>query len=142
MFVDESEYVDFLNLAIEQADKPFRDSSLEVDAAYQACGMLTRELAPSIRPSLGSLARAQAEIRTLRVLNQLLRQDPDGTKRLAIDQLGLPAEATIDPFDGKPLRVKHSAEGWTVYAVGQNFQDDGGRLDDQSDVGVGPIPAK
>jgi len=144
MFVDESEYIDFLNLAIEQADKPFRDSSLEVEEAYQASGMLTRQLAPSIRPSLGSLARAQTVTRCLRVLNQLLKQDPDGTKGLTIDQLGLPAEATIDPYDGQPLRIKHGAEGWTVYSVGQNFQDDGGRLDDQTgggqiDVGVGPV---
>jgi hypothetical protein len=78
-------------------------------------------------------------IRCLRVFNRLLVQDPDGTKGLAIDQLGLPADAITDPYDGKPLRMMHGANGWKVYSVGQNLQDDGGRLDDQSDVGVGPI---
>jgi hypothetical protein len=139
IFVDESEYVDFLNLAIEEADNPFREVAIELKDAEQKSGMLTRRMVPPLVSSFGALARNQAMIRCLRVFNRLLVQDPDGTKGLAIDQLGLPADAITDPYDGKPLRMMHGANGWKVYSVGQNLQDDGGRLDDQSDVGVGPI---
>ncbi len=55
-----------------------------------------------------------------------------------LSELGLPAEATIDPFNGEPLHVKRLPQGWLVYSVGRNLQDDGGKLDDNSDIGVGP----
>lgn len=138
VFVDESEYIDFINLAIDRAGDPCRNATFDVEAAWRDAGMVTREIAPSITPSLTSLARVQAELRCLRVLNQLMAQDPDGSKGLTIDQLGLPADAILDPFDGNRLLVKHTAEGWTVYSVGQNYQDDDGKLDDLSDVGLGP----
>lgn len=37
----------------------------------------------------------------------------------------LPSEP-LDPFDGKPLRLKSSAEGVTIYSIGQNLVDDAG----------------
>ena len=33
----------------------------------------------------------------------------------------------IDPFDGKPLRFKKLPNGYVVYSIGMNLQDDGGR---------------
>jgi len=38
----------------------------------------------------------------------------------------------IDPFDGRPLRLKKTERGWLVYSVGSNLKDD---------EGVGPLPA-
>ncbi len=52
---------------------------------------------------------------------------------------GLPAEATVDPFNGQPLRVKRDPRGWVVYSVGPNGKDDGGRFENAADIGVGPV---
>ena len=56
-----------------------------------------------------------------------------------LTDLGLPAEATIDPFNGEPLHVKKLPEGWMVYSVGNNRVDDGGTLDGKTDIGAGPL---
>ena len=53
--------------------------------------------------------------------------------------LGLPAEATIDPFNSQPLHVKKLPKGWMVYSVGINLVNDGGILDGVTDLGAGPI---
>jgi len=52
--------------------------------------------------------------------------------------LGLPKEATIDPFDGKPLKLKHTKDGWIVYSVMVNGIDDGGEFTGLADFGVAP----
>jgi hypothetical protein len=78
--------------------------------------------------------------RSLRVLNALQARAPAaGDSVPPLGDLGLPAETTTDPFDGKPLRVKKSPRGWTVYSVGGNGVDDGGQFARAADVGVGPI---
>jgi hypothetical protein len=38
-------------------------------------------------------------------------------------------EVPVDPYDGKPLRYRRLPEGVTVYAVGPDGRDDGGKLD-------------
>ncbi len=37
-----------------------------------------------------------------------------------------PAELTIDPFDGQPLRTRRDTTGLLIYSVSQNLVDDGG----------------
>jgi hypothetical protein len=65
---------------------------------------------------------------------------PPGSDRVQkLTDLGLPAEATIDPFNGEPLHVKKLPQGWMVYSVGSNCVDDGGKLDRKTDIGLGPI---
>ncbi len=41
----------------------------------------------------------------------------------------LPAGASLDPFDGRPLRFKHLADGLVIYTLGPDHRDNGGRLD-------------
>ncbi len=36
-------------------------------------------------------------------------------------------DVPLDPFDGKPLRYKHFEQGYAVYSVGPDGNDDGGR---------------
>jgi hypothetical protein len=76
------------------------------------------------------------------VLNALqAKAAPDAKEPPRLSDLGLPPEATIDPFNGQPLHVKKLPQGWLVYSVGQNLVDDGGVLGSDpktSDVGVGP----
>ena len=82
-------------------------------------------------------------IRCLRVLNALQTHVPAGSNAVPkLADLGLPAETTTDPYTypRKPLHVKKLPQGWLVYSVGPNEQDDGGKLEDpmSGDVGVGP----
>jgi hypothetical protein len=93
-------------------------------------------LKPAIRKVHIVKDREQAFLRCLRVLNALaLRPD-----RVEVDgaRLDLPAEVLVDPFDGKPLRIKSDAAGWLVYSVGENLVDDGGDIigKDCKDVGL------
>ena len=46
---------------------------------------------------------------------------PDSDQVPKLTDLGLPAQATIDPFNGEPLHVKKRPEGWMVYSVGRNL---------------------
>ncbi len=76
----------------------------------------------------------------VRVLNAIQSRVLPASDRVPdLAELGLPVEATIDPFNGEPLHVKRLPEGWMVYSVGINLVDDGGIPDGKSDVGVGPI---
>jgi hypothetical protein len=100
-----------------------------------------------LEPALISLRepaeRTRAMCRAIRVLNALqARAGPTGTELPDLTHLGLPEHATIDPFDGKPLRVKKLSNGWMVYSVGGNLVDDSGILDLKTDVGAGPSVVK
>lgn len=47
--------------------------------------------------------------------------------------IGVSAEATIDPFDDQPLKIKHKDGRWIVYSSGRDRNDDGGNA--ESDCG-------
>jgi len=86
-----------------------------------------------------AMDRERALVRALRVLNALqVKAAPDAKEPPKLSDLGLPPEATIDPFNGQPLRVKRVPQGWLVYSVGQNLIDDGGDYESGADVGIGP----
>ncbi len=97
----------------------------------------------AVQATLLIVARTRARTRTLRVLNALQAHVPAGSNEVPkLTDLGLPSETITDPFTGEPLHVKKTLQGWIVYSVGPNYQDDGGKLDDwpDGDVGVGPPP--
>jgi hypothetical protein len=100
-------------------------------------GLMTL-LEPATFSGLEAANRVRAMDRSLRVLNALQAR-PGSDPIPALTDLGLPAEATTDPFNGEPLRVKKSPQGWMVYSVGANGEDDGGQVEGATDVGVGPI---
>ena len=103
-------------------------------------GALITQLEPALTGAREPAERVRAMSRSLRLLNALQARVPPGVDRvLDLAELGLPAGATIDPYDGKPLHVKRLPEGWMVYSVGGNGVDDGGKLDGKTDVGTGPI---
>jgi hypothetical protein len=56
-----------------------------------------------------------------------------------LTDLGLPADAIIDPFTDQPLIVKKIDGQWLVYGLGANQKDDGGKIENQDDVGLGPL---
>jgi hypothetical protein len=90
----------------------------------------------------GANARALATLRSLRILNRLQQRDSSSDQAPALDELGLPPAALIDPFSGQNLLVRRTDRGWIVYSVGTNLQDDGGqiRCRPELDLGFGPLP--
>ena len=106
--------------------------------------VLARLLSPGLKAVYVAVTRTRAEIRSLRVLNALQSHLPAGSNEVPkLAALGLPAETITDPFNGEPLHVKKTPQGWLIYSVGVNFRDDGGKLDAEvdGDFGVGPPPA-
>jgi hypothetical protein len=104
---------------------------------------MARALCSSLEPAFRSVARTRARIRSLRVLDALQARVPaESNEPPKLSELHLPAETTVDPFNGEPLHVKKTPQGWLVYSVGPNLRDDGGILEDyrDGDVGVGPPP--
>lgn len=128
---------------LADAGRPYQELAAERKTIHKPnSSRASYRVAELLRPALDktreSTERIRASGRALRVLNALQSRaaSADGVPDLA--ELGLPQEATIDPFNGKPLIVKRHADGWMVYSVGPNLKDDGGKLDGISDVGVGP----
>jgi hypothetical protein len=98
---------------------------------------VARTIDPALESARESMNRTRATIRCLRILNQIHWKGIK-TEPIERDSLNLPQAITIDPYNGKPLTVKHTARGWIVYSVGKDEKNDGGKLKDLSDVGVGP----
>jgi hypothetical protein len=106
-------------------------------------GTLTDLLLPSVQASYEAANRTTAIMRSLRIFNAIQNYaEKNGRDPSGLADLRLPAKATIDPFSGKPLILKHTDDGWIVYSVGRDGQDDGGVLKDLKDCGVGPPKAR
>jgi len=82
-----------------------------------------------------------AMLRCLRILNAAgAFHDKNDRQPTVLDDLELPAEATLDPFNGKPLVFHATEAGWLIYSVSQNGTDDGGDFKEQHDWGLAPNP--
>ncbi len=130
----------FIALAADPG--PYRRIEQTIDAKGKK-SILASLLFPALKAAYNAVARVKAEIRSLRVLNALQTHVAAGSDAVPkLTDLDLPAEAITDPFNGEPLHVKKTPQGWLVYSVGPNLQDDGGKVDDPNngDVGVGPPP--
>ena len=140
---DECAYLDLIARHFDLACLPYAQAiTAEAESAGSPGRMqvMTRLAVPSLEASLVVLSRDLAWVRCLRVLNALQRQRGQAPQtEPALSQLGLPADVTTDPFNGAPLLLKKLPEGWLIYSVGRNLTDDGGKLSDQQDIGIGPI---
>jgi hypothetical protein len=102
-------------------------------------GILGTLLAPGLGAAYSAHSRNLANVRSLRIASALARyRQEHGREASGLDELALPREATIDPFSGEPLKVKHTDDGWIIYSVMQNGVDDGGDFEDQKDDGLAP----
>ncbi|HLA83178.1 MAG TPA: hypothetical protein VJL29_00160 [Thermoguttaceae bacterium] len=96
---------------------------------------------PSLEAARNMVNNMASKINAIRVLNALQRRaDPEKLPAADLSDLGLPKEATLDLFTGKPLIVKKVPGGWLIYSVGMNLKDDGGKVydDDYQDTGFAP----
>ena len=142
---------DLMSGLLELYDRHLEDASRPYARVVSAKGAASRPgggpygalitlLEPALAAAREPAERIRAMSRSLRLLNALQARVPPGGDRVPdLAELGLPAEATIDPFNGKPLNVKRLPEGWMVYSVGGDGVDDGGKLDGRTDIGAGPI---
>ncbi len=101
---------------------------------------LTDLTLPAIHAARDATERTRAMMGCLRILNAITRLEQQGAEVTGFVDLHLPEEETIDPFTGQPLLMKKLPEGWIIYSVGPDLKDDGGKVEDLSDVGLGPVP--
>jgi hypothetical protein len=147
---EESEFLDMMNafLVLPSDSDPLYHIKQTIHKANGTfspdTGPFAQRFFPSLDATYNAVMRVRALIRCLRVLNALqthVPTDSDTVPKLA--DLGLPAETTLDPYtyhNRKPLHVKKLPQGWLVYSVGPNGQDDGGNFEHPmiGDIGVGP----
>jgi hypothetical protein len=141
---DQAAYLDVIDQQLKLTSQPYSQVAIATPgpAAGSRRAVLAQLAEPAILAGRAAADANRAAIRCLRVLNALQgREQQDAAVEPKLSDLGLPAEATTDPFTGEPLKLKRVPAGWLVYSVGQNLTDDGGKLDDRrTDVGVGPLP--
>ena len=100
---------------------------------------ITDVLQPAIQAARDADYRAVATLRCLGILNTITRLEQSGATIAELADLKLPEQLTTDPFTGHRLILKRNPEGWLIYSVGLNGQDDGGQFDKELDVGLGPL---
>ena len=142
----QADMIDFYNNYLPLAAKPMYLSSKEFSAleheSYSTpiSNSLIQLLFPAIESGHEAANRDLALIRCLRVLNALQAyKEAHGVEATNLSDLDLPDSATIDPFDGKPLKLKWTDEGWIIYSAYKDGVDDGGVFDEEQDVGLGPM---
>jgi hypothetical protein len=125
----------YLNESVEIAKLPPEEWSGPL-AAQRAqiprLPVLARMLAPAVDKVAQACQRDHALLRSAIVAVAAERfRRRNGRWPAAIDevvQAGLIKAVPRDPFDGKPLRFKRTADGLIVYAIGPDGTDDGGAL--------------
>jgi hypothetical protein len=137
-----SYYLDIIDQHLALASRPYAEvAAMNLGAAPDPGGFrrLGHMVLPAILSAREAMERTRARIRCLRVLNALQARPEQGAAETPkLSDLGLPADATTDPFTGKPLHLKKLPAGWLVYSVGKDLKDDGGDFTEALDVGVGP----
>ena len=92
---------------------------------------ISRMLMPSLARATTLGERAKAALAALRtvVAIRLYMLEHYGKPPATLEDLTdiLPQQAMIDPFSGNLLVYRRGDEGWTLYSVGPNLVDDGGR---------------
>jgi hypothetical protein len=148
---DESKYLELMDQSLKSVSLSYVEVNANrqrISAALQSrfC-TLAREVFPAMQITYDATLRNRAWARCLRVINALQARVPPGSNVVPkLSELGLPAEATMDPFTDKPLAVKKLPDGWLVYSVGEDLEDNGGDVDSShgklKDFGFGPPSAK
>ncbi|HET6883035.1 MAG TPA: hypothetical protein VFI31_22900 [Pirellulales bacterium] len=142
---DECDYLKRMAKEIEIGASPRYQSEkavAQMNADTQGAGPLTMHMLPALEAAREAQQRSRTRLQCLSVLNALTQHDNEGTAAAALDDLNLPDDIKLDPYNGQPLKVKRLESGWLVYSVGPNLKDDGGKIEKSEDVGVGPGAAK
>jgi hypothetical protein len=102
-------------------------------------GLLTGAILPSAAFCAERAAKADALRQALRLglaaekYRLRHKQFPEKLDALAPDFI---PSVPLDPFDGKPMRMKRTDKGLVIYSVGPDLTDDGGKpMDEQNQTG-------
>lgn len=118
-----SNYLDFMRQQIDMGAK----SQFElVDVPRVETQGMANLLVPTMEAARGTMNRHRASVRCLRILNAIQAQGKDA-QQIEFESLGLPAKVHQDPFNGKPLTIMSTANGWLVHSVGLDGVDGGGK---------------
>jgi hypothetical protein len=111
------------------------------EATAQEQPPLVRLLAPAVSKTFAAEQRFQAQLRCAAAAlaaERYRRQKkawPGNWDALVTS--GHLKEVPIDPFDGKPLRLKRENDGLLIYSVGPDGEDNGGHTDRMNPIGKG-----
>lgn len=131
---EEIRYLDVFDEQLLLAREPY------FDVVDQISGSIPMKyMGEMIRPALEQMREAFerriATIRCLRIVTHISEKQLQSDTQLSLESLDLAPEAVVDPFSGKPLKLKRTDDGWIVYSVGKDLNDDGGDVDDK-DIGL------
>lgn len=137
-------YLNIVNVQMALARRPLYEHSSPPTPTKHLSpwNVLADSVTPAIEAARKGRERTGALLCCVQVLARIKQLEQQGVTEPTLADLGLPAEATTDPFTGKPLVVKNTPSGWLIYSVGPDGRDDGGVLDENRDVGVAPLPAE
>ena len=117
-------------------EAPYQTAAARTEQLEQ---MVTNSKNPFIRTLVPTLTRLRimvdrltAERRATRLIAHLFAQQAkDGKFPRSLSRLDAPGldELRTDPFSGKDFKYKRSGDTFTLYTVGENLKDDGGRHD-------------
>ena len=144
--VDAAKILEVYRRLIESTDDPLAESvrkgrevEAELDAMVKApigkfAHIMTLLLVAGISYSAQAFAdtAARRDAADVALAAELYRRRhgkwPDKMDQLVPEFL---PTVPVDPFDGKPMRMTVSAEGFKAYSIGRDDTDDGGKLSDQ-----------
>jgi hypothetical protein len=121
--------VEAAKLPAEQQGEAFRRLDTRVKQAKVDYDVIIGLLMPATMKVSEAYRRNQAGLRCaiVAVAAERYRRDkghwPESLDDLTPDQI---KAMPTDPYDGKPLRYKHLADGVIVYSVGPDLEDNGG----------------
>ena len=96
-------------------------------------------LTPAMQAVYQASNRDTAMIRSLRILNAFCEYaQKNGQQADGLENLALSEPEMLDPFSGKPLRLKTTKDGWVIYSIMDNAKDDDGNFIDYADWGLAP----
>ena len=147
--MDMAHYIDLMTQYVEASRKPYpesfragarvgRDMEQQIPRHYIICRMLIPALGRVFAQGQLHVARLDCARVGLAALRYRAKHGglPDKLEALAPDLI---AALPPDPYSGKPLFYRKAADGFVIYAIGDNGKDDGGDIEraggEQPDVG-------
>jgi hypothetical protein len=129
------EYYDFFEKISKMSPVELKLKSIDLNKQIESMikGNLFLEIwAPALGAVYKTSYRFKADVQSVPVIIAALRFKTDKGQCPAdlveLQQAGYIKEIPIDPFSDKPLVYKKTADNFTLYSVGFNLKDDGGKV--------------
>jgi len=134
---DESAYAQHMTRLIHSADMPYFAAWDEIEPVVRALDQQTGWLWTPVtsmwvstaisQRRMAARSEAEVELARLGLLIELHHAEHGAwPEDLALLAPELGGEVPVDPFSGQPYRYQPTAEGFTLYSLGPNMQDNGG----------------